>query len=265
MTTESFLGVLSGAKSEVRTSEISKILLVEDDESIRMVVRDTLNDAGYVCDVASRGLQGLEHALSGEFDLIILDINLPGLSGLDICREVKRLAAHVPVLLLSARDSESDIVSGFEIGADDYITKPFRPKELLARVRARLRSKTDEAIAVHLNGTLPPAGNQDGKSFSIGEFSFDPLRKRITKNGKQLDLSAMETDFLLLIASQPGRPFTRDELLEQVWRFSAEHYSSNVSIFVCRLRKKLEDDVQNPKYLLTVSGRGYRFAEPDEV
>lgn len=241
---------------------VGHVLLVEDDPSLSKVVADSLMDAGYSCDVVSRGFAGLAAATTGKFDLLILDLNLPELCGLDICREVKRINPRQPIIILTARATDVDLVAGFELGADDYLSKPFRPRELIARVRARLRDKREREIEAHLQQQAAAFGDSRFESISVGEMNFDFRRKRVSRNGIPLDLTAMEVDFLLVLASDPGSPFSRRELLQRVWGVSSESYKTNVSIFVCRLRKKIEEDVEQPQYILTVPGRGYRLAEP---
>jgi two-component system alkaline phosphatase synthesis response regulator PhoP len=161
--------------------------------------------------------------------------------------------------MLTARDSEADVVAGLEKGADDYVSKPCRPRELLARVRTRLRERTRRSIAA-----AQPEHSAAEQAVVIGSLVIDPERMRVTKKNETLDISAREFDFLYLLASHPGKPFSRDVLLREIWEAGVEDYKQNISVFVSRLRRKLEDDPDNPRYLLTVHGVGYRFAEPSE-
>lgn len=246
--------------------EVAKILVVEDDEGIITVVRDVLQDAGYACDMSMDGIDGMQRGTSGGYDLIILDIALPKLNGLDVCRQVKAAAPDLPIIMLTARSEEADVVAGLEVGADDYVLKPFRPKELLARVRARLRDATQKKIRA-ANPAFAAPGSELAPSgtIAIGDLTIDTERMRVLKRGEALSLSAREYQIVALLAMNAGRPFGREELLEKVWDFAAEDYGVNVSVMMSRLRRKIEDDQDNPKYLLTVRGIGYRFVEASEI
>lgn len=244
--------------------QIAKILVVEDDWSIGGLIQDTLVEAGYGCTLEADGLEGLRLALSDKFDLVLLDLNLPSLSGLDICEQIKAQKPHLPVLILTARTSESDVVAGLEKGADDYVAKPFRPRELLARVRTRLKERTRKVIA-GLKAQEAATPTNSAELIRIGEVEIDAERMRVTKSGALIDLSAREFDFLFLLASHAGRPFSRNVLLQELWDSEVEEYKSNISVFVSRLRRKIEADPDNPKYLLTVHGVGYRFVEAHEL
>ncbi len=242
---------------------VGKVLIIEDDDGISRIIRDTLSDAGFYCEVQSDGLTGLHAALHGTFDLVILDLNLPTLGGLDVCRRIKQEYEGLPIIMLTARTKESDVVSGLEVGADDYVRKPFQPLELLARVRVRLREQTARKVLRAENDLVrPPTGRSVVR---IGEVEVDEERARVLKNGAPIDLTTREFQLVSLLASQPGRPFTREQILEIVWDLHAGNYEVNVTSFVSRIRKKLEADPDNPKYLLTVRGLGYRFVEPEEL
>lgn len=244
--------------------QIAQILVVEDDWSIGGLIQDTLVEAGYGCTLEADGLEGLRLALSDRFDLILLDLNLPSLSGLDICEQIKAQKPSLPVLILTARSSESDVVAGLEKGADDYVAKPFRPRELLARVRTRLKERTRKVIAgLKAQENAAPIANSE--LLTIGEIEIDADRMRVTKAGVAIELSAREFDFLYLLASHAGRPFSRNVLLQELWDSEVEEYKSNISVFVSRLRRKIEADADNPRYLLTVHGVGYRFVEAAEL
>lgn len=245
-------------------SSLARILVVEDDPAIGIVLRDTLTDSGYSCVLESDGVEGLKQALDGTFDLLILDLNLPRLSGLDICHEVKLKHPLLPIIMLTARNTEADVVAGLEKGADDYIAKPCRPNELLARVRARLRDKMRRMMA-SIESKSETTRNEQAQTIVLGALAIDPDRLRVTKHGVPIELSAREFDFLYLLASNPGRPFRRNVLLQQLWDMELENYDPNISVFVSRLRKKIEDDPDAPRYLLTVHGVGYRFAEVGEL
>lgn len=244
---------------------IGRILVVEDDESLRAVVLATLEKAGFECDSAPDGIKGLEKALQQKFDLMILDLNLPGISGFDICKRVRTANANVPIIMLTARGEEADIVSGLELGANDYIKKPFQALELLARIRVQLRDATERKIRQISESGSKPSEPEANDVIHLGELEVDFRRHRVSKRGEALDLSAKEFQVVALLAGSPGRVFSREELLDKVWNVSAENYSVNVSILMSRLRKKLEDDPETPKYFITVRGVGYRFVEESEL
>lgn len=246
---------------------IAHILLVEDDAAIATVVRDVLQESGYSCETIADGLLGLQAATQRPFDLVLLDLALPSLSGLDICRKLKADNPLLPVIMLTAHADEADVVCGLELGADDYIQKPFRPRELLARIRSRLRSSTEQKLAAGAHSpNLQALSNSSPSSvIVIGELRIDMERLRAWRNDAEVQLSAREFQVLSLLALNPGRPFSRDELLSHAWGFSSERYSVNVSIFMSRLRRKIEADAETPRYILTVRGIGYRFVEAHEL
>lgn len=243
---------------------LGRILIVEDDSDIGTVVQDALTEAGYTCRWLTDGAEALRVALAEEFDLVVLDITLPRISGLDICKQVRQQKPTLPIIMLTARNTESDIVAGLESGADDYVSKPCRPRELLARIRARLREQTRRAMAAAA-GTTETHAVADEQTLRLGALVLDPDRMRLTKSGTHIELSAREFDFLYLLASHAGRPFSRSVLLQELWDSSLDEYNTNVSVFVSRLRRKIEDNPDEPKYLLTVHSVGYRFAEPSEL
>jgi DNA-binding response OmpR family regulator len=229
------------------------ILVIEDDADIRNLVELHLRDSGYEVKVETTGGDGLRHALTGSMDLVLLDLMLPGVDGLEICRQLRAEKPHVPVLMLTARSTELDRVLGLELGADDYLTKPFSVRELLARIKAIFRRI--ESIE-----TEPPATN-----VKIGQLTIDADRRQVTIEGTPIALTAREFDLLSFFAKHPGRVFTRGQLLDQVWGYAHEGYEHTVNTHINRLRRKLEDDPSHPKYILTVWGVGYRFSAAEEI
>ncbi len=248
-------------------NHIAKILIIEDDSAIGLLVRETLEEAGYECRLETDGPDGLQLVLNGTFDLVVLDIGLPRLSGLDVCDAIKRKFPDLPVLMLTAQTAEIDVVTGLEKGADDYLTKPFGPRELLARIRVRLREKTRKAVAASHSAEqqIPDYRGTEPAILRIGELEIDHERMRVLKNGLPIELTAREFDFLFLLASNAGKPISREVLLEEVWESGIDAYSPNITIVVSRIRKKIETNPNSPKYLITVFGVGYRFAEPSEL
>jgi DNA-binding response OmpR family regulator len=224
------------------------ILTIEDDAPIRRGIVDALRFAGYrVCE-SGRGDEGLQMAICQDYDLLLLDLVLPGRNGLEILREVRQTRPTQPVIILSARGEEDDRVEGLRLGADDYVVKPFSVKELLARVEAVLRRSPERPTDVD---RVPlPGGHAD---FSRREVAFD--------DGQRCELSERESDLLRYLVTNPGRAISRDELLSSVWRISPQGVSTRtIDMHVARLREKLRDDPQDPHVLLTVRGKGYMFA-----
>jgi two-component system response regulator MtrA len=224
----------------------ARILLVEDDASIRETTSLGLERAGFAVSTASDGDEALDRFRREPFDLLVLDLMLPGRDGYDVCREIRR-ASRVPIVMLSARSDTVDVVVGLELGADDYVTKPFELPELVARVRAALRRADASA---------------DDERIAAGDLELDPGGFRARKAGEELDLTATEFRLLLELAQNPGRVFTRDQLLERVWNYEYLGDSRLVDVAVQRLRAKVEDDPSQPRLITTVRGVGYRFDRP---
>jgi len=198
----------------------------------------------------------LEEALSSRFDLIVLDLMLPRLGGLELCERLRRREDYTPILMLTARSSESDRVAGLEQGADDYLTKPFSVRELIARVRALFRRMSALAPAA----AEPPAE----RPIRVGSMVVDPVRRRVTVAERRVRLTVKEFDLLLQFARNPGRVYTRGQLLDLVWGHGSDSYQHTVNSHINRLRSKIEDDPARPRYVLTVWGLGYRFTEPED-
>jgi len=230
-----------------QTGRVPKTVLVVDDEPrIVEVVGDYLRQAGFTVTTAADGERALSSARARPPDLVVLDLGLPGLDGLDVAREVRRTSS-VPIIMLTARREEADRVLGLELGADDYLVKPFSPRELVARVRAVLR-RTE--------------GHQaEREQLVVGDVVVDTARRRVTVAGREVELTATEFDLVAALAGHPGRVFTRTQLLGIIHGVVVESYERTVDAHVKNIRRKLEPDPQHPRYLLTVHGVGYRFAD----
>ena len=233
---------------------MKRVLVIEDDQAICDALRVNIMTLGLTVDYEWNGASGLEKALANDYALVIIDVMLPRMDGLEVCRQLREQNQTVPILMLTAKTEEFDKVAGLESGATDYITKPFSMPELLARIKAVLRL----VEGLKDSGQLPSVG-----LIIAGEFEIDVDRKQVTKNGKEIVLTAKEFALFALLAKSPGRPFSREEILEQVWGYSVSGYESNIITHINRLRSKIEDDPSKPKYILTRRGIGYYFAEDD--
>ena len=230
-----------------------KLLIVEDEKSILDILSFNLRREGYDTIEAMDGEVGLAMAKSDNPDLILLDVMLPKLDGFEVCRKLREEGRSTPVIMLTAREEETDKVLGLEIGADDYITKPFSMRELLARIKANIRrSKMDESI------DAPVAS---GDRIVAGNLIIDLNRLEVLKNDKPVDLTQREFELLRFLASSPNKVFSREQLMEKVWNY--EYYGDirTVDVTIRRLREKVEDDPANPGYIVTRRGTGYFFTE----
>ena len=225
----------------------ARILLVEDEPGLVLILTDLLQAEGYTIDTASDGISGLAKAQTTLFDLLILDVMLPGKNGMDICRELRQQGKEVPIIMLTAKSQLVDRVVGLKLGADDYLTKPFESPELLARIEALLRraKKGDH---------VPIARYQ----FGLVDVDFDA--GIVLKDGVRVSLAAKELDLLRYLIDRRGKTLAREELLEGVWEYQPGVSSRTVDVHIAWLRQKLEADPENPRYIRTVRGVGYRFA-----
>lgn len=229
---------------------MKQILLVEDDPQISNLLCLHLHEPFYTVTACDRGATALEKLAGTAFHLIILDIMLPDLSGVEICRRIRERDKRTPILMLSSLGEETDKVTALELGADDYLTKPFGIFELMARVKALMRRGSEESQET------------PGESVIVRrELVVDREKKRVTIRGQRLELTPKEFDLLALMASHPGKTFSRHELLEMIWGFAFQEYEHTVTSHINRLRIKLEKNLSQPEYILTTWGTGYRFAE----
>lgn len=231
-----------------------KVLIIEDDRDIAGLVELHLKDLDCVCDIAGDGEKGLEKALGDKFDLIILDLMLPNLDGMEICKEVRAEKNYTPILMLTSRSEELDKILGLEFGADDYLTKPFNIRELLARVKAIFRRV--EAVKDDVSGSSK-------KQIKFRDLFIDSEKRKVLIGEDKVELTAKEFDLLVLFAKNPGRAYTRQALLDSVWGYSFEGYDHTVNSHINRLRAKIEKDPANPEYIQTVWGVGYKFADEE--
>lgn len=228
-----------------------RILIVEDDDNIAELLRMHLSDEGYDVEHVADGRLGLAAVERGGWHALVLDLMLPGVDGLEICRRARAMTFYVPIIITSARSSEVHRILGLELGADDYLAKPFSVMELVARVRALLRRS--EALA--RNAKL------ESGVLSLGGLSIDPIAREAQVDGQSVELTPREFDLLYFFARQPGKVFSRLDLLNQVWGYQHDGYEHTVNTHINRLRIKIEKNPADPKRILTVWGRGYKFAE----
>lgn len=231
-----------------------KILIVEDQADIANLIKIHLDDLDCEVDIAADGREGAAKIQTGDYDLFILDLMLPHVDGLALCRQIRGREKYVPVLMLTAKSEELDRVLGLEMGADDYMTKPFSVRELTARVKALFR----RADAMAQNPAL------EQPIISYGDLTIDIGKHAVKLGDKSIDLTAREFDLLLHFAKNPGRVYTRAQLLDAVWGYAHDGYEHTVNSHINRLRTKIEEDASQPKRILTVWGVGYKFAEQDD-
>ena len=225
-----------------------KILIVEDDPAVRDIVKIALEREGMTVEAVGDGETALESFRStSPVDLAILDIMLPGIDGITLCQEIRK-SSDVPIVMLTARDSETDVVVGLTVGADDYVTKPVSPVELVSRVRAHLRRRRMDAQSANLKYEFPG-------------LVVDLSRRRVWVEGEQVDLTATEFEILSFLAAHPGWVYSRNQIMQQLWDENFYGEARSADVHIQRIRKKIEQDPKNPRYIQTVRGIGYKFAE----
>jgi two-component system alkaline phosphatase synthesis response regulator PhoP len=224
-----------------------RILVVEDEEALRVALSDRLKKEDYAVESAADGEEGFQKALQGRFDLVILDVMLPGKKGFDICRDIRGAGLVVPIIMLTAKSETVDKVLGLKIGADDYVTKPFEMIELMARIEALLRR-------------APSQPAEEAVVYQFGQVRIDLLGTSVTRKGKVVPLSAREFQLLRYFVLHPGVTLSREVLLKEVWGYNADALTRTVDVHVASLRQKLEADSKKPALFVTVLGLGYKFS-----
>ena len=221
---------------------MTSVMVVDDDQDLAEMLGIVLNGVGIEVDLVSRGDEVLEVFRNNPPDLVLLDIMLPGLDGIEVCKEIRKHSMRVPIVMLTAKSDTHDIVRGLEAGADDYMVKPFKPSELVARIRTRLRR----------------AGGEISSTLTIGDLAIDIVEHTVTRAGKEIPLTRLEFDLLVSLAKEPGRVFTREALLGEVWGYRHSTDTRLVNVHIQRLRAKIEHDPENPIIIGTVRGIGYK-------
>ncbi len=229
-----------------------KILVIEDNKDLAQLLEIHLHDLSFEVDLAFDGAEGLAKSESAVYDLVILDLMLPEMDGLEVCRKIRSKPAYVPIIMLTSKSSELDRVLGLEMGADDYVTKPFSIRELMARVKAMFR---------RLDELRPEQEMNESPVVKVADMTIDPEKRKVILKGRPIDLTAKEFDLLYYFTRHAGRVFTRSQLLDSVWGYGHDGYEHTVNSHINRLRAKVEEDPSHPVYILTVWGVGYQFAE----
>ncbi|WP_285765634.1 response regulator transcription factor [Peribacillus sp. SI8-4] len=233
-----------------------KILVVDDEQSIVTLLQYNLEQAGYTVITALDGEEGLQAAVDVRPDLVVLDLMLPKMDGLEVCKQLRQQKINTPILMLTAKDDEFDKVLGLELGADDYLTKPFSPREVVARIKAILRR-----AQLQTNGSDAGQDQEDGL-LKLGELKVFPDRYEAFFDEQQLELTPKEFELLLYLAKNKGRVLTRDQLLSAVWNYDFAGDSRIVDVHISHLREKIENDTKKPLYIKTIRGLGYKLEEP---
>ena len=229
---------------------MQKILIVEDDLLAAELERDYLEVSGYEVELCSNGEEGYREAMSGKYNLLLLDIMLPGMSGFEICRRIRR-EQNVPIIMVTAKTEDVDMIRGLGLGADDYIMKPFNPAELVARVKAHIRI---HELLLQEAGAAP-------QEIRYRDLVLSVPYRRVTVRGKEVNLKNREYELLYFLASHQGMVFSRDTLLEKIWGQDNSGDTATVMVHIRRIREKIEENPQKPEYVLTVWGAGYKFAD----
>jgi two-component system, OmpR family, alkaline phosphatase synthesis response regulator PhoP len=229
---------------------MDKVLIIEDDKDISGLISIHVADLGYETDVAYDGNEGLLKAMNGEYKIIILDIRLPLMDGFEICKKIRMEKIHTPVLMVTSKSEEIDKVLGLEIGADDYITKPFSIRELIARIKAIIRRNEMVRSADH---------EEEDREIKYEGLYINVSLRVVEVHGRRIELSPKEFDLLVLLASNPGKTYTRMQLLNKVWGYEFEGFEHTVNSHINRLRSKIEQNMNEPEFILTTWGVGYKF------
>lgn len=233
---------------------MKEVLIIEDDKSIAELLEIHLNDLSCNITVSYDGDEGLKNALKNNYDLIVLDLMLPKMDGLEICKQIRKKEIYSPILMLTSKSEEFDKVLGLEVGADDYLTKPFGIREFIARVKAIFRRVEN----IHKEVS-------DETDIMVGEILIEVTKRRVTLKNERIELTPKEFDLLYLMASHPGKTYTREQLLDLLWGYQYNGYEHTVNSHINRLRSKIETDLSHPVYILTSWGVGYRFNDLENI
>ena len=231
---------------------MKKVLIIEDELSILKLLTYNLEQEGYEVESSMNGQEGLDKALSTKYDMILLDLMLPGKDGMEICRELRQERQEVPIIMLTAKDSEIEKILGLEIGADDYITKPFSPREVIARMKAifrRYKQSSEEEV-------------EKEELLMVGDIQIYPEKYEVIVRGENIDLTPKEFELLLYLVRRTGRILSREQLLNAIWNYDFSGETRIVDVHISHLREKIEENTKKPEYIITARGFGYKFEEP---
>ncbi|EKU93277.1 Alkaline phosphatase synthesis transcriptional regulatory protein phoP [Alloiococcus otitis] len=236
---------------------MKKVLIIEDESSIAKLLSYNIEQEGFATETALDGREGYQLALANDFDMIILDLMLPSMDGIDVCRQLRGEKVDTPIIMLTAKDSEVDKIIGLEIGADDYMTKPFSPREVIARMKAVFR-RYDKAVESD-NTTSQVSAN---KLITVGDIEINPVEFKVRVKGQEILLTPKEFDLLLYLAKRQSRILSREQLLNAIWNYDFTGETRIVDVHISHLREKIEEDTKNPQYIKTARGFGYKFEAP---
>lgn len=239
---------------------MKKVLIVDDEQSILTLLAFNLEKEGYHVDTALDGLEGFKMALAQSYDFIILDLMLPSMGGMDICKKLRQEKVEAPIMMLTAKDDELEKIIGLELGADDYMTKPFSPREVLARMKAIMRRMSSKNNAEE---ALSKAGdNEEEELIQVGDIQIDPSQYEVIVRGEKIDVTPKEFELLMYMIKRINRILSREQLLDAIWNFDYAGETRIVDVHISHLREKIEVDTKNPAYIRTVRGFGYKFEAP---
>lgn len=239
---------------------MKKVLIVDDEQSILTLLAFNLEKEGYHVDTALDGLEGFNMALAQSYDFIILDLMLPSMGGMDICKKLRQEKVEAPIMMLTAKDDELEKIIGLELGADDYMTKPFSPREVLARMKAIMRRMSSKNNAEE---SLSKAGdNEEEELIQVGDIQIDPSQYEVIVRGEKIDVTPKEFELLMYMIKRINRILSREQLLDAIWNFDYAGETRIVDVHISHLREKIEVDTKNPAYIRTVRGFGYKFEAP---
>ena len=240
---------------------MKKVLIVDDEQSILTLLAFNLEKEGYQVDTALDGLEGYEMALAHPYDFIILDLMLPSMGGMDICKKLRQEKIEAPIMMLTAKDDELEKIIGLELGADDYMTKPFSPREVLARMKAIMRRMSSKSKAEEALKEANSTAEQD-ELIKVGDIQIDPSQYEVIVRGEKIDVTPKEFELLMYMIKRINRILSREQLLDAIWNFDYAGETRIVDVHISHLREKIEVDTKNPTYIRTVRGFGYKFEAP---
>lgn len=235
---------------------MKKVLIIEDEQSILKLLSYNLEQEGYMVESAMNGQEGFDMALENDYDMILLDLMLPGMNGMEVCKGLRQEKVNVPIIMLTAKDTEIDKILGLEIGADDYITKPFSPREVLARMKAIFRRSN------HTSSSTEKKGQEADEVIIIGEIEIHPNKYEVIIRGESIELTPKEFELLLYLARRTGRILSREQLLNAIWDYDFAGETRIVDVHISHLREKIEVNTKKPEYIITARGFGYKLEEP---